>query len=136
MAVCCSVSRVSSVFPPDIADSVICNPPYGIHGEGRISPVHERALSRTGDDLLGVRFIRAASHLLRTGGSFLMINLPSALPCILLGCETWSLNPVELQPVGPEGRPAARIVLRAVKGGGENLTIRPQLTADELLSGS
>ncbi len=134
LAVCCSVSRATSIFPSGFADCVICNPPYGISGRVRLSPLRERALSRSGDDLLGIRFVRAASQMLRTGGSFLMINLPSALTWMLLGCETWGLNPVELQPVGPAGRPAVRILLRAVKGGGEDLMIRTQSTCDELLS--
>ena len=109
---------------------------YGMEGRGRSSPDTSRQTARAGDDMLCQEFLRAASHLLVTGGVLVIVNIPASLPWILLGCIAWDLTPLELQPVGPPGLPSKRILLRAEKGSGGDLVIKHQLTALELINRS
>lgn len=132
-AVCCRVEDVPMAFPGEAAEAVICNPPFTV--AGRVSPYPSRSVSRTGSDLLVLNFIRAAAHLLVPGGSFLLVGRPSMLPVMMLGCSTWDLGPEMLQPVGGKDGPAAHVVLRCGKGSSAELVIRPQRSADEMISG-
>lgn len=126
-AVCCSIETVPLAFAESIADAVILNPPYGRLGSVRNSPDSRRDRSRAGSDLLLYQFVRGAAHLLVRGGEFLMINRPSLLPEMLLGCRAFGINPVEIQPVGSEGKPAERIILKGRKSSREELRILPQI---------
>ncbi len=125
-AVCCNIETVPLAFAECIADAVILNPPYGRLGSVRNSPDSGRNRSRAGSDLLLYQFIRGAAHLLVRGGEFLIVNKPSLLPEILLGCRAFGINPVEVQPIGSDGEPAERIILKGRKGSCEELKILPQ----------
>lgn len=125
-AVCCSIETVPLAFAERIADAVILNPPYGRLGSIRSCNDSGRDRSRAGSDLLLYQFVRGAAHLLVRGGELLMINRPSLLPEMLLGCRAFGINPVEVQPVGSEGKPAERIILKGRKGSREELKILPQ----------
>lgn len=131
-AVCCSVEKVPSAFPECIANAVISNPPYGRTGAVRESPQRDRDISRRGSGMLLHQFIRGAAHLLVPGGQFLMINRPSSLPAIMLGCRALGINPATIQPVGSPEKPAELILFHGRKGSGEDLKILPQ-TEPELL---
>ena len=126
-AVCCSLETVPLAFAEGFADAVILNPPYGRLGSVRNSPDSGRDRSRAGSDLLLYQFIRGAAHLMVRGGEFLIINKAFLLPEILLGCRAFGINPVEVQPVGSEGKPAERIILKGRKGSHEDLKILPQI---------
>ena len=126
-AVCCNIETVPLAFAESIADAVILNPPYGRLGSVRNSPDSGRDRSRAGSDLLLYQFIRGAAHLLVRGGEFLIVNKPSLLPEILLGCRAFGINPVEVQPIGSDGEPAERIILKGRKGSCEELKILPQI---------
>ncbi|MCK4806239.1 MAG: methyltransferase [Candidatus Aegiribacteria sp.] len=132
-ALCCSIETISLAFSECIADAVILNPPYGRTGSVRRSPRDERDRSRRGSELLLYQFIRGAAHLLVPGGKFLIINRPSSLPEIMLGCRTSGINPVEIQPVGSPEKPAERIILQGRKGSREELRILPQEEAESLI---
>ncbi len=130
--VCCNVEDVPMAFSEAVADSVITNPPFGTLGRGRVSPDQDRALSRSGSDMLLHHFIRAAAHLLPSGGEFIIVGRPCMLPEILLGCSAWGLGPVRLQPVGQPDRPAVHILLSCAKGSGAGLIIETQRGSKEL----
>ncbi len=132
-AVCCNIETVSLTFSECIADAVIMNPPYGRAGSVRKSPCDERDRSRRGSELLLYQFIRGAAHLLVPGGKFLIINKPSALPAIMLGCRASGINPVEIQPVGSPGKPAELIILQGIKDSRKELRILPQAEAFTLI---
>jgi len=131
--VCCSLQKVPFAFPECIANAVISNPPYGRTGSVRRSPGEERDRSRRGSGLLLYQFIRGAAHLLVQGGDFLMINRPSSLPVILLGCRALGINPVALQPVGSPDKPAELILFHGRKGSSEDLKILPQSEPEPLI---
>jgi len=132
-AVCCSIETVSLAFSECIADAVIMNPPYGRAGSVRESPQRERDISRRGSGLLLYQFIRGAAHLLVPGGDFLIINRPSSLAEILLGCRASGINPASIQPVGSAGKPAELIILQGRKNIREELRILPQTEAESLI---
>ena len=132
-AVCCSVESVPFVFSECIADAVILNPPYGRTGSVRRSPQAERDISRRGSGLLLYQFIRGAAHLLVPGGDFLIINKPSSLAEIMLGCRAFGINPVTIQPVGSPEKPAELLILMGKKGSREGLAILPQAEAESLI---
>jgi tRNA1Val (adenine37-N6)-methyltransferase len=133
--VCCNVEDVPMAFSEAVADLVITNPPFGTLGRGRVSPDRDRALSRSGSDMLLHHFIRAAAHVLPPGGEFIVVGRPCMLPEMLLGCSSWGLGPVRLQPVGQPDRPAVHILLRCVKGSGAELVIHHQKTAEDVIHG-
>ncbi|MEN8209183.1 MAG: methyltransferase [Candidatus Fermentibacteria bacterium] len=132
-AVCCRLETVPLAFPECIADAVIANPPYGRTGSVRRSPSDKRDRSRRGSGLLLYHFIRGAAHLLVRGGEFLIINRPSLLPEIILGCRAFGINPVVVQPVGSPDIPAELIILKGRKGSREELSILPRAEADSLI---
>ncbi|NOQ22083.1 MAG: methyltransferase [Candidatus Aegiribacteria sp.] len=132
-AVCCGLETVPLAFTECIADAVITNPPYGRAGSVRRSPNGERDRSRRGSELLLYQFIRGAAHLLVPGGEFLIINRPSSLPDIMLGCRASGINPVAIQPVGSPEKPAELIILKGKKGSREDLRILPQTEAESLI---
>ncbi len=132
-AVCCSLETVPLAFSEGIADAVITNPPYGRTGSVRRSPHAERDRSRSGSGLLLYQFIRGAAHLLVPGGDFLIINKPSLLAEILLGCRAFGINPVAIQPVGSPDKPAELILLHGRKGSREDLKIPPQSEPEPLI---
>ncbi len=132
-AVCCSVETVPLAFSECIADAVILNPPYGRTGSVRRSPQAERDRSRSGSGLLLYHFIRGAAHLLVRGGQFLIINRPSSLAEIMLGCRALGIKPVAIQPVGSPEKRAELIILLGRKGSSEELKILPQTEAESLI---
>jgi tRNA1Val (adenine37-N6)-methyltransferase len=133
VTVCCSIERVTFAFSECIADAVILNPPYGRTGAVRRSPRVERDRSRSGSGLLLYQFIRGAAHLLVPGGDFLIINRPSSLAEILLGCRAFGINPVAIQPIGSPDKPAELILLHGRKGSSEELNVLPQTEAESLI---
>lgn len=102
-------------------------------GSVRRSPIDERDMSRRWSELLLYQFIRGAAHLLIPGGKFLIINRPSSLPEIMLGCRVSGINPVTIQPVGSAEKPAEIIILQGKKGSREELRIFPQAEAETLI---
>ena len=132
-AVCCSIETVPLAFPECMADAVIMNPPYGRTGSVRNSPQVDRDRSRRGPGLLLYQFIRGGAHLLVPGGDLLIINRPSSLAEVLLGCRAFGINPVALQPVGSPEKSAELIILQGRKGSREELKIHPQAEAESLI---
>lgn len=131
-AVCCDVLHIPWAIRGGIAGAVIMNPPFVDRQRGRISPSVSRAVSRSGSSILLHAFVRAASHLLRSGGQMLAVARPAMLPSLLLGCRAWDLGPSELQPVGPAGGPAVHILLRCLKGAVPDLVVKCQRSSLEL----
>jgi tRNA1(Val) A37 N6-methylase TrmN6 len=131
-AVCARVEDVPSLFLGGCADAVMANPPYGTAGSGRPSPDGDRQLSRSGRDTLLHAFLRAASHLLRPGGTLLTVNRPRNLGRILTGCSAFDLGVEWIRPVGDRDSPASMVLVCAVKSSGREMMLLPSLTAGEM----
>lgn len=91
-AICCDVKDVPRLMQGSIFDAVAVNPPFKVAGTGRESPIPRRNVSRFGSSLLVYQFIRAAAHLLVSGGVFLIAGRTEMIPKIMLGCETYNLQ--------------------------------------------
>jgi tRNA1Val (adenine37-N6)-methyltransferase len=111
-----------------IADVVICNPPYRNTESGRINPDQRRAIARheilaSIDDIL-----RAARNLLRKKGRLAMIYPSIRLVDILLRMRRFELEPKKVRINYPGLQSGARLALiEAVLGGKPGLEIRPPL---------
>jgi tRNA1Val (adenine37-N6)-methyltransferase len=111
-----------------IADVVICNPPYRNTESGRINPDQRRAIARheilaSIDDIL-----RAARNLLRKKGRLAMIYPSIRLVDILLRMRRFDLEPKKVRINYPGLQSGARLALiEAVLGGKPGLEIRPPL---------
>ncbi len=111
-----------------IADVVICNPPYRNAESGRINPDQRRAIARheilaSIDDIL-----RAAGNLLRKKGRLAMIYPSVRLVDILLRMRRFDLEPKKVRINYPGLQSGARLALiEAVLGGKPGLEICPPL---------
>lgn len=130
-AVCCDVAGVPSAFPEGIADLVLMNPPYLEADRGRRSPKAGRDRSRRGDGLTMAMFVRAASHLLSSGGELQAVIRPDSLPRLLRALGAYGLSAGRLQPVGRQSSPASLLLVGAASSVG-SLALLPQVDAPVL----
>jgi tRNA1(Val) A37 N6-methylase TrmN6 len=98
-------------------DHVMANPPYLPRGGGTAARnMGREAALREGDTPLDA-WVREALRRLTDGGLLTMILSSDRLPAVLAALPSEGLG-VTVLPVLPRtGRPAARVILRAVKGG-------------------
>jgi len=107
-------------------DWVVCNPPYRRTGSGRINPTSEQAVARheLQADLKAV--VAACVYGVRTRGRVALVYPAVRATALLYEMRNQGLEPKRLQVVYSYSDSAARLVLvEAVKGGGEELTIEP-----------
>ncbi|MCC6871568.1 MAG: hypothetical protein IT351_04215 [Candidatus Fermentibacter sp.] len=126
MRVCCDVARATSALPAGIASVVTANPPYLAAGSARRPVCRAREQARIAGPLALPLFYRAASHLLEEGGEFRTIGRPRSLEEMLVTCSAFDMGPFEIQPFGPQGRPASLVRIRALLGARAALEILPQ----------
>lgn len=119
---------VRESFPTGSFDLVICNPPYYSPERGRTAteaPIRtaRSELSCTLEDVC-----RAASYLLRWGGSFCMVHKPERLTDLLCTLRASAMEPKRLRFVCPTAGAAPTLVLiDARRGGNPGLTIEAPL---------
>ena len=100
----------------DSFDHVILNPPWYPEGGGTAAQNAGRELGLREATPLGV-WIDLATRRLRPGGWLTLIHLAERLPDILAACDA-RLGSLDLLPLAARrGQPAARVLLRARKGG-------------------
>ncbi len=114
-----------------VHDVVLTNPPFLEAGTSRSSPVPGR--SRAHDMPAGGldAWIANALALLKPGGRFVLIHRADALAAILAALDRRA-GSIRVLPVHPDaGRPAARVIVGAVKGRRGPLAILPPLVLAE-----
>jgi tRNA1(Val) A37 N6-methylase TrmN6 len=112
------------------ADLVLTNPPYLSPTSARISPDPARALAHVSAEGLE-SWTRACLALLRPNGRFVMIHRADALPECLASLQS-RLGALVVLPIAARAeRPAARILLRGVKGSKGPFTLLPPLVLHE-----
>jgi tRNA1(Val) A37 N6-methylase TrmN6 len=102
---------------PDSTDAVLMNPPFNDAARHRASPDKARASAHVADSETLDRWIHAGRRLLNSGGVLTLIWRADGLSEVLaaLGHGFGSLV---IQPVHADaGKPAIRVLVRAVKGG-------------------
>ena len=113
---------------PGTFDAVVSNPPYfrRTPDEPGAADPDERYIARHETTADIADFARAASALLRHGGSLYMVHRPDRLADIICELRAAGLEPKEMQLVSPVSGAAANIVLiHAVKGAGSELRVLP-----------
>lgn len=112
-------------------DHVMANPPYFPRGGGTSARDRgrEAALRETETPLAD--WVRAGMRRLTDGGTLTMIQSADRLPALIAALPAEGLG-ITLLAVHPrDGRPAGRVILRAVKGGRAAFRIAPPFVLHE-----
>jgi tRNA1(Val) A37 N6-methylase TrmN6 len=110
--------------PANAFDLVLTNPPY--HGPGSASPHPGRAAAHREAVPLDA-WVRFCLRALRPGGRLCLIHRADRLDA-LLAALSGKAGAVEILPLWPKaGRPAKRVILRAIKGRGTPPVLLPGL---------
>lgn len=106
-------------------DHLLMNPPFH-PAAASPSPLPGRAAAHTEDAPLGI-WIDAALRRLRPQGCLTLIHLAARLDEVLAAIAGRT-GRIEILPLAPrEGRPASRVLVRAVKGAASPLVLHPPL---------
>ncbi len=124
--------RIKTLVPVGGFDLIVCNPPYYPLGRGQRNPNNEQAAARH-ELTAGLPDIAsAAAFAVRTKGRLAIIYPAARGAALMAALRAERLEPKRLQPVYPyPGADATLLLVEAMKGGGEELTIMPPLYIHE-----
>jgi len=112
---------------PDSVDVVLMNPPFNAALRHRASPDKSRQTAHMAAPGMLDGWVHAARRLLKSGGALTLIwradGVTEALAALARGFGSLAILPIH----GEAGKPAIRIVVRAVKGGKAPALILPGL---------
>ncbi|OGL46684.1 MAG: hypothetical protein A2161_21935 [Candidatus Schekmanbacteria bacterium RBG_13_48_7] len=121
------IREVPRLFRPNSFETVVVNPPYRKMNTGNISPYFDRAQSCHElvcklDDV-----IKAAAHVLKNKGRFIIVFLPERLPELMQKLDLYRLAPKTMQMVHPyKDRSCGHVLVCARKNGALGLeTLSP-----------
>ena len=129
-AVCLDVLAPAAAFAAaglqvEAADCVLMNPPFNAADNPSPEPGRRQAHTASSDAL--AQWARTAARLLRPAGVLTLIWRADGLGEVLAALAS-DFGALALLPVyGKPGKPAIRIVVRAIKGSRAPLTLRPGL---------
>lgn len=123
---CGDLREYRSLLPAGGADSVVCNPPYLPADCGRRNQTAEKRIAWHEDCLPVTALAGAASWVLRPGGVFLCVYLPSRLTSLLCALRENRLEPKRLRWVVPApGEAPSLLLLEAKKDAHEGMRMLP-----------
>jgi tRNA1(Val) A37 N6-methylase TrmN6 len=118
-------------FVPDSAEIVLMNPPFNDPARHRGSPDQARQTAHVATEETLAAWVHAARRILKSGGALTLIwradGLAEVLTALSRGFGSLSVLPVH----GEAGKPAIRVLVRAVKGGRAPMRILPGLMLNE-----
>lgn len=120
--------KLPSLLPAGQFDLAVCNPPYYPAGSGRLpaSPALRTARSETACTLEDI--CRAASYLLRWGGSLCLCHKPERLADLCCALRDAGLEPKRLREVcHMAGSAPSLLLMEARRGGKPGLTYEAPL---------
>lgn len=119
------VRDIARQIQPEIYDQVVCNPPYGTAGDGRISRNTQAAIARHALNGTLTDFIAAAAYAVRNRGRVVFIYPARRGVDLLQTLVAYRLIPKRMQPIYSfPGSGSARLLLvEAVKNGGQQLEL-------------
>ena len=120
--------NVKALFPTGSFDLAVCNPPYYPSASGSLSGDSARRTARSEVACTPEDVCKAASYLLRWGGSFCLVHKPERLTDLLCALRENGLEPKRLRFVCKTAGSAPSLVLAEARRGG-----RPGLTIEEPL---
>jgi tRNA1(Val) A37 N6-methylase TrmN6 len=116
---------------PDSVDVVLMNPPFNDAVRHRGSPDQARQAAHVATEETLAAFVHAARRILKSGGALTLIwradGLADVLTALSRGFGGLSILPVH----GEAGKPAIRVLVRAIKGGRAPTRILPGLMLNE-----
>ncbi|RXH08705.1 tRNA1(Val) (adenine(37)-N6)-methyltransferase [Bradyrhizobium guangzhouense] len=116
---------------PDSADCVLMNPPFNDPARHRGSPDQARHTAHVATDETLQAWVHAARRILRSNGVLTLIwradGIADVLAALSRGFGSLSVLPVH----GEAGRPAIRVLVRAVKGGRAPTRLLPGLMLND-----
>lgn len=122
------IKEAGSIFQKATFDAVTCNPPYMIGEHGLKNPDSAMAIARhevlcTFDDVA-----KAASDVLKPGGSFFLVHRPFRLAEIMGTLQKYKLEPKRMQLVYPfVDKEPNMVLIEAVRGGKSRMTVEKPL---------
>lgn len=117
-----------TLLPAGGADSVICNPPYLPAECGRKNVADEKRIAWHEDCLRVNELAAAASWILRPGGTFFCVYLPSRSASLLSALRGYRLEPKRMRWVAPSpSEPPSLLLLEAKKDAREGMQVLPSL---------
>ncbi len=126
-----TAALVAAGFAQDTIDRVLMNPPFHDARRQNVSPDPRRRLAHAAAPGLLTRWVAGAAWLLKPGGVLTLIWRADALDEVLQAFEP-EFGAVAVLPVLPgSGRPAIRVLARAVKGGEATLAHLPPLVLND-----
>ncbi|WP_257165989.1 tRNA1(Val) (adenine(37)-N6)-methyltransferase [Bradyrhizobium sp. SRS-191] len=122
---------VAAGLGPDSVDVVLMNPPFHDAARHRASPDQARANAHMATTTTLELWTHAGRRMLKSGGVLTLIwradGLSEVLAALARGFGSLALQPVH----GQAGKPAIRILVRAVKGGRAPTQILPGVVLNE-----
>ncbi|MCJ9705020.1 tRNA1(Val) (adenine(37)-N6)-methyltransferase, partial [Bradyrhizobium sp. SHOUNA76] len=116
---------------PDSVDVVLMNPPFNDPGRHRGSPDQARRTAHVATEETLHAWVHAARRILRSNGVLTLIwradGIADVLAALSRGFGSLSILPVH----GEAGRPAIRVLVRAVKGGRAPTQLLPGLMLND-----
>lgn len=125
---CADLRDIRSLWPTGSFDLIVCNPPYYAPRSGKVSQSETLRLARSESTCTPDDFCRAASYLLRWGGSFCLVHKPERLTDLLCALRESALEPKRLRFVcqRPERAPSLALI-EARRGGKPGLCVEAPL---------
>ncbi|RXH36824.1 MULTISPECIES: methyltransferase [Bradyrhizobium] len=121
----------SNGLSPDSVDVVLMNPPFNDPARHRGSPDQARHIAHVATEETLHAWVHAARRILRSNGVLTLIwradGLATVLAALSRGFGSLSILPVH----GEAGRPAIRVLVRAVKGGRAPTRLLPGLMLND-----
>jgi tRNA1(Val) A37 N6-methylase TrmN6 len=116
---------------PDTADRVLMNPPFNDSVRHQPSPDRERRAAHEAHSSTLDAWVHAARRLLKPGGTLTLIWRAEALSEVLAALGR-GFGGIAILPVHPKSEAAAiRLLVRAEKGSGAPLTLRPSFVLND-----
>ncbi len=116
---------------PDSVDAVLMNPPFNDPARHRGSPDQARQIAHVATDETLNAWVHAARRILRSHGALTLIwradGIAEILAALSRGFGSLAILPVH----GEAGRPAIRVLVRAIKGGRAPTRLLPGLILNE-----
>ena len=126
--VCGDIKEVADIFQPASFDVVTSNPPYITEKHGLHNAMEPKNIARHEILVNLEEVIKAASYLLKEGGSFAMVHKPFRLAEIISMLKNYRLEPKRMCLVQPyENKEPNMVLIESNKGGGSMLKIEPTL---------
>ena len=115
---------------PGTFDHAFANPPFHAAGAAQVSPQPGKATAHVlPEDAPLAAWVRALARMVRPRGTITLIQPAEALPGLLAAMHDARLGGIMIAPLWPRaGRPASRVLVRAVRGVKTPTQLLPGLT--------